>query len=122
MVMNVSLCGPHSFDTSTLVPTLSEVVAPPVASAPLLAMYWYLSPQVGLWVLLCCVIPCAEKLKTAIRDTNDKRAFRWTSIGYSFSEAIERNRYGANGFQVASREKLKNILLKSDELEQDSLH
>src|SRR5215468_1831910 len=99
MVMNVSLCEPHSFDTSTLVPKLREVVAPPAANAPLLAMYWYLSHQVGLWVLLCCVIPCAEKLKTAIKDTKDKRAFRWNSIGYSFFESIVRNRYARTGFE-----------------------
>jgi hypothetical protein len=37
--MNVSLCGPHSFDTSTLLPKLTDEVAPPPSVGPLLAMY-----------------------------------------------------------------------------------
>src|SRR5438477_340885 len=52
-VMKVSLCGPHSFETSTLAPTISELVttgeeftAPPVTSC------WYLFHQVGLLGLL----------------------------------------------------------------------
>src|SRR5437588_10625190 len=36
-VMNVSLCGPHSFDRSTLLPKLIDEVDPPSPSAPFLA-------------------------------------------------------------------------------------
>src|SRR6478609_4718488 len=47
--MNVSLCGPHSLETSTLVPTLTEAVVPRLPSEPLFKMNWYLSHQVGSW-------------------------------------------------------------------------
>ena len=49
-VMKVSLCGPHSFDTSTsLVPDATDVVVAPPAASPFLIRYWYLSHQVGLF-------------------------------------------------------------------------
>src|SRR5256884_2767758 len=47
IVMYVSDCGPHSFETSTFVPYAIDCVAPPAASAPPFWMYWYLSHQVG---------------------------------------------------------------------------
>src|SRR6267143_5574058 len=47
IVIKVSLCGPHSFETSTLVPKVTEVVVPALPSAPLFKMNWYLSHQVG---------------------------------------------------------------------------
>ena len=50
--MKVSLCGPHSFDISTLLPTLSDEVAPPPPLGPLLAIYRYLFHHVGLCELL----------------------------------------------------------------------
>src|SRR5438270_9583415 len=51
-VMNVSLCGPHSFETSTFPWKFREALGPPPMVGPLCAMYWYLSHQVGLCVLL----------------------------------------------------------------------
>src|SRR5437868_10316131 len=51
MAMNVSLCGPHSLETSTLLP--DEVAAVLTkASGPLLSRYWYLSHQVGFFASL----------------------------------------------------------------------
>src|SRR5712692_6607207 len=47
MVMNVSLCGPHSFETSTFVPTASEEIPPGLGPEPFLSRNWYLSHQVG---------------------------------------------------------------------------
>src|SRR5437867_7511141 len=52
--MKVSLCGPHSSDTSTLAPAATEVVEPVSGSGPVLAMSWYLSHQVGLSGPLVC--------------------------------------------------------------------
>src|SRR4051812_15956320 len=46
MAMNVSLCGPHSLETSTLV-AVDDDAAVTSGSAPLLRMNWYLSHQVG---------------------------------------------------------------------------
>src|SRR5256885_12956100 len=50
--MNVSLCGPHSFETSTFPWKFREALGPPPMVGPLFATYWYLSHQVGLCVLL----------------------------------------------------------------------
>src|SRR5947209_10948586 len=52
MAINVSLCGPHSLETSTLAPTLSDEFAPAGLSAAWFSRYWYLFHQVGLWELL----------------------------------------------------------------------
>src|SRR5205823_11721467 len=51
MAMKVSLCGPHSLDTSTLVPKVPAGAAAVDCSAagPLLRMNWYLSHQVGFF-------------------------------------------------------------------------
>src|SRR6266571_4519528 len=51
-VMNVSLWGPHSLETSTFVPKPVEEVTPAPGSAPFLARNWYLSHHVGSCVLL----------------------------------------------------------------------
>src|SRR5437870_4128794 len=48
MAMKVSLCGPHSLDTSTLRPTESDPLPPGEASGACVDRYWYLSHQVGL--------------------------------------------------------------------------
>src|SRR5712664_1424908 len=58
MVMNVSLCGPHSFETSTLLPKLTEFVNAGAESAPLFRMNWYLSHQVGS----CVVLPAETRV------------------------------------------------------------
>src|SRR5438132_2448424 len=47
IVMNVSLCGPHSFETSTFAPTASEEIPPGLGSEPFFSRNWYLSHQVG---------------------------------------------------------------------------
>src|SRR5881275_2486608 len=51
MAMNVSLCGPHSLETSTLVPKAPAAAGAVDCSAlgPLLRMNWYLSHQVGFF-------------------------------------------------------------------------
>src|SRR5438874_73381 len=50
--MYVSLCGPHSFETSTFAPDADEVVAPAAVISPFLTRYWYFSHQVGSLELL----------------------------------------------------------------------
>src|SRR5438270_10529461 len=52
MAINVSLCGPHSLETSTFAPALREEFAPAELSAGWFSRYWYLFHQVGLWELL----------------------------------------------------------------------
>ena len=58
-VTYVSLCGPHSFDTSTFGPTSVEAVRPPPLIGPFWARYRYLFHQVGLcelsagWAAAC---------------------------------------------------------------------
>src|SRR6185312_1608402 len=47
-VMKVSLCGPHSLDTSTLVPTDAELLVPAFPFAECDERYSYLFHQVGL--------------------------------------------------------------------------
>src|SRR4051812_2509927 len=52
MAMNVSLCGPHSLETSTLPPKAFGFAAPALASKALgglLARNWNLSHQVGFF-------------------------------------------------------------------------
>src|SRR5438132_4260778 len=52
MAMKVSLCGPHSLETSTFVPVDALTVAAENASGPFCEMYVNLSHQVGsCWVL-----------------------------------------------------------------------
>src|SRR6185312_7707496 len=51
-VMYVSLCGPHSFDTSTFAPTGEELLAPVFPFAAWVERYWYLFHQVGLFAVL----------------------------------------------------------------------
>src|SRR5207245_9465637 len=52
MAMKVSLCGPHSLETSTFVPVDALTVAAENASGPFCEMYVNLSHQVGFcWVL-----------------------------------------------------------------------
>src|SRR5215471_9944414 len=51
--MKVSLCGPHSFDKSTLPLTFSDEVASGAASPPLSRMNSYLLHQVGSFELAC---------------------------------------------------------------------
>src|SRR5216117_257345 len=48
-VMKVSLCGPHSSETSALAPTTGDCVAPPLLASPFLARCWYFAHQVGLF-------------------------------------------------------------------------
>src|SRR5712664_1547495 len=52
IVMNVSLCGPHSLETSTLLPTVRDEPGPPPGEAPFCERYWYFAHQVGLCVVL----------------------------------------------------------------------
>src|SRR5260370_19418396 len=51
--MKVSLCGPHSFETSTLPLTVVEEVLNGLASPPLSRMNSYLLHQVGSCELVC---------------------------------------------------------------------
>src|SRR5436305_10870673 len=68
--MYVSLCGPHSFETSTLPAVANEVVAPPPGISPLLIRYWYLSHQVGLFGLFdCATAGTAQSSIAAIRES-----------------------------------------------------
>src|SRR5438309_7439198 len=51
MVIKVSLWGPHSLETSTLLPTLVAVVVAGALSEPLSLMNSYLLHQVGSWAV-----------------------------------------------------------------------
>src|SRR5690242_14461695 len=53
MAMKVSLCGPHSLDTSTFPLTAIELVVNGAASPPLSRMNSYLLHQVGSCELFC---------------------------------------------------------------------
>src|SRR5205814_4607901 len=53
--MKVSLCGPHSFDTSTLPFAVVELVVSGLASPPLSRMNSYLLHQVGSFELFCAI-------------------------------------------------------------------
>src|SRR5437868_2416293 len=61
--MKVSLCGPHSLETSTLAPTAVELLAPELGSEPLFRMNWYLSHQVGLWLVFWASVLTAKETK-----------------------------------------------------------
>jgi hypothetical protein len=50
IVMYVSLWGPHSFETSTLLPTVREEPGPLPGDAAFCDKYWYFAHHVGLWV------------------------------------------------------------------------
>src|SRR5438309_533246 len=52
MTMKVSLCGPHSFETSTFAGVEPLVAAARNESGPCWARIWNLSHQVGSWLLL----------------------------------------------------------------------
>src|ERR1700745_868591 len=58
-VMKVSLCGPHSLETSTLGPTEAEVLCPAFPFGECVERYWYLFHQLGLSGVL--VWPMATK-------------------------------------------------------------
>jgi hypothetical protein len=53
-VTKVSLCGPHSFDTSTLAPTAKEDAAAPAIPEPFFKRLWYFTHQVGRSGLRVC--------------------------------------------------------------------
>src|SRR3982750_2167538 len=74
---NVSLCGPHSFDTFTFAPTFSD--GPPVqVSAPCATRNSYLFHQVGLSELFVCATAGAdsEHASNAAAAVKRKRAMR----------------------------------------------
>src|SRR2546423_8834920 len=71
--MKVSLCGPHSFETSTFPFTLIEEVLSGLASPPLSRMNSYLLHHVGSCELFCAVT-FGERLETQRPNaTNAKR-------------------------------------------------
>src|SRR5712692_5384610 len=63
-LMKVSLCGPHSLEAFTLVPTESEPACLPPEIAPLVERYRYLAHHVGLWILLFCAVATDPKMAT----------------------------------------------------------
>src|SRR2546426_8070990 len=67
-VMYVSLCGPHSLETSTLLPTVTDAVLPLAGSEPLFFRYWYLSHQVGSLELFVCA-NAADANRHMMRDS-----------------------------------------------------
>src|SRR5215831_12133506 len=65
--MNVSLCGPHSFDTSTLGATVMPA-CPVQVSGPFAARIWYFAHHVGLSpVLVCATTGAAERTSAPTR-------------------------------------------------------
>src|SRR5712671_4340627 len=61
MAMKVSLCGPHSLETSTLAPVDAVALTAENASGPFWEMYVNLSHQVGS----CCVSPAKAEEASA---------------------------------------------------------
>src|SRR5437899_11055612 len=59
--MEVSVWGPHSLETSTLLLTVREELYPAPGEEALCARYWYFAHQVGLCVELFCAKVCCEK-------------------------------------------------------------
>src|ERR671934_656264 len=76
MAMNVSLCGPHSLETSTFVPLLGAAGLVCRTSAPLLAMKRYLSHQVGS----CEVFAASAGLPAARASANEAIAVRMYNL------------------------------------------
>src|SRR5882672_5561605 len=70
--MKVSLCGPHSFDTSTLPLTVVEFVLNGLASPPLSRMNSYLLHQVGSCELFCALTLGAGVEIPRLNATNPK--------------------------------------------------
>src|SRR6266581_9106812 len=68
-VMNVSLWGPHSLETSTFLPRPAEEVAPALGSAPFLERNWYFSHHVG-----SCVLDSADTVAALPRINTRARA------------------------------------------------
>ena len=71
MTMKVSLCGPHSFETSTFAGVEPLVAAARNESGPCWARIWNLSHQVGSWLLLAAgagraVARAATKVRTCM--------------------------------------------------------
>src|SRR5262249_20384919 len=77
MAMNVSLCGPHSFDTSTLAPTLSEKLVPAALSAGWVNRYWYFFHQVGVLEVFALFFAQGGR---AIKGMRSKKAAREASL------------------------------------------
>src|SRR5258708_8794252 len=73
IVMKVWLCGPHSFDTSTLPLTVVEVVLSGLVSPPLSRMNSYLLHQVGSCELFSACTPAGRLEIQRLNDTNAKR-------------------------------------------------
>src|SRR5215472_14391941 len=69
MAIKVSLCGPHSLETSTFAPTLSDDPGPAGLSAGWFSRYWYLFHQVGLCELLFCAVAGARIRKSRKEET-----------------------------------------------------
>src|SRR5881397_359406 len=86
MVMYVSLCGPHSFETSTFAPEAAEVVAPAAVISPFLTRYWYFSHQVGSFELL--VWANAAGMASAM--VRERQSLRMG--GKSFRDAVYRRK------------------------------
>src|SRR5689334_20534421 len=76
MAMNVSLCGPHSLETSTFVPPFGAAGLVCRTSAPLLAMKRYLSHQVGS----CEVFAASAGLPAASASANEAIAVRMENL------------------------------------------
>src|SRR5262244_567473 len=78
MAMNVSLCGPHSFDTSTFPLTAVELVVNGAASPPLSRMNSYLLHHVGSFGLFCAVTRtrefCVNRLSPSKAKTEANRS------------------------------------------------
>src|SRR5450759_2435879 len=70
--MYVSLCGPHSFETSTLLLSDNEPALEAGRRGPPLWMYWYFSHHVGFLGSLCACAAGAAR-RTAARTAADVR-------------------------------------------------
>src|SRR5215467_14220130 len=69
--MKVSLWGPHSFERSTLEPTVTEELGPAPLPAPFFNRVWYFCHQVGWFGFRVCPKPnSAPSNRQIMRDIN----------------------------------------------------
>src|SRR5262245_44276848 len=86
-VMKVSLCGPHSFETSTFPTTLADMVAPAGESEPFLERYWNLSHHVGALRLFELWAPAVAQKPSRIVATSVTSRCVWL-MGFSFESEV----------------------------------
>src|SRR5437899_8713086 len=93
MAMKVSLCGPHSLETSTFVPVDALTVAAENASGPFCEMYVNLFHQVGFcWVLPASAGEASASAAKSVRICMDASGKRTNLLQHSANSNQNRMR------------------------------